>query len=79
MKGAKSMKREQNKTHKLWARIGITVLVTEDEYNKLKKQTTVDDQVLTDEQAKWFITNGYADGESYIPEEVFEHEELNLI
>lgn len=73
------MKREQNKTHKLWARIGITVLVTEEEYNNFKKQTMVDDKVLTDEQAEWFVKNGYADGESYIPEEVFEHEELNLI
>lgn len=73
------MKREQNKTHKLWARIGITVLVTEEEYNNFKKQTMVDDKVLTDEQAEWFVKNGYADGESYIPEEVFKDENLNLI
>ena len=65
---------KQKKTHKLWARIGITVLVTEEEYNKYKKMVLEDEiRYLTQEQAEWFRKNGYADGDSYIPEEIFEN------
>ena len=61
----------QKKTHKVWARIGITIHVTEEEYNRFKKIAT---EELNEEDAEFFRKNGYVDGESYIPEEVFEYD-----
>ena len=72
---------------KLWARIGITVDVTEEQYQALLKKAKytlnndtverIGDCNLTEKEAAFFIKNGYLDGESYIPETVLQDIEWN--
>ena len=69
------MSNKEKKTHKLCARVGIAVLVTDEEYNEYKKQIMEGCQEITHEQAEWFMKKGHADGDCYIPEDVFMDEE----
>ena len=56
------------KTQKIWARIGITLELSGDEYNKLLDRMAWDKRdVLTEEEIARFLKDGKADGESYIP------------
>lgn len=70
---------------KIWARIGISLEVTDEEYEGLKRQAsdyipdggdelerTYHDLDLDAEMSKRFIKDGWQDGDSYIPECIFE-------
>ena len=58
---------------KIWARIGITLEVSDDYYEELKdradKNGTCD---LSESEAKIWMTEGKVNGDSYIPGEEFE-------
>lgn len=56
-------------TQKIWARIGITLELPEDEYNNLldRMKQDGDREDLTDDEIARFLKDGKADGESYIP------------
>ena len=69
------MSNKEKKTHKLCARVGIAVLVTDEEYNEYKKQIMEGYQEIEHEQAEWFMKNGYPEGVSYIRKDVFMDEE----
>lgn len=64
---------------KIWARIGITVDITKEQYKRLERRASYkNDKIasfgectLTQDEAKYFIKNGVADGDSYIPEKIF--------
>ena len=60
------MSNKEKKTHKLCARVGIAVLVTDEEYNEYKKQIMEGYQEIEHEQAEWFMKNGHADGDCYL-------------
>lgn len=73
---------------KVWARIGITVDMTEEQYAALLRKATYKTKdnrerfcelTLSHEDATFFLKNGVADGDSYIPQEVFEDIERNNI
>ena len=54
---------------KIWARIGVSMYVTDSEYEKLKARRG--DIELSPQQAKTFLELGKIEGDSYIPETVF--------
>lgn len=56
----------KEKNRKIWARIGISALVTEEEYKKFKEQVMSGYVELTNEEAEWFMKNGHADGDCYL-------------
>ena len=71
---------------KIWARIGMTLEVTDEEYEELRIQalnkayqpddeTIYDDLGLSAALKKKFLEKGKANGDSYIPAIVFEEME----
>ena len=60
------------KTKKLWARIGMTLEVTEEEYESIRsKMESEKRDTLTSEEIARFLNDGRPDGESYIPMDVW--------
>lgn len=66
---------------KIWARIGVTVEVTDEHYNNLLKAasykaedgvTRIAELTLSQSETGFFFHYGKPDGDSYIPAEVFE-------
>lgn len=66
---------------KVWARIGITLEMTTEQYQTLQKKaeyktqdgyTRYSELTLSKEEAELFLKNGTAENDSYIPQEVFE-------
>ena len=61
---------------KLWARIGYSFEVDEEKYRELKKRKDrFGDADLTDEEVEEIVKNGWLDGDSYIPDVVFDDAE----
>ena len=56
----------------LWARIGVSLEVTDAEYEALKSDKDVE---LNTEWAERFFNDGFLDGDGYIPSTVFEEDE----
>lgn len=58
---------------KLWARIGMELEVTDEEYERIKDKARNDDYDFDegDDLAKRFISDGKLSGESYIPNDCF--------
>ena len=70
----------------IWARIGVKLNVTAEEYEVLKKKasyvgsdgiTRFGELTLNDDEINRFFHLGVPDGDSYIPQEVFENIEWN--
>lgn len=59
---------------KVWARIGMSVEVTDEEYKEIKKNFGCEDE-LSDEVVAMFISRGKPDGDSYIPDSFWWDEE----
>jgi hypothetical protein len=62
------------KTKTIWARIGMSLKVSDYEYWKLKERIEKEGCIEMDqdnELLKRFLKDGYADGESYIPPQAF--------
>lgn len=69
----------------LWARIGISFEVTEEKYQELLARCqqcgpinglpTFSDVDLTEDEMKYIIYNGRPNGDSYIPQTIFEEQE----
>ena len=55
---------------KIWARIGISLDISDDEWKELLERSSdgKDEITLTEEEANRFVKNGKVDGDSYIPE-----------
>ena len=62
-------------TVRVWARIGVLVDIPKDLYKKLDERRHTSgliDASLTEEEANYFIRHGKAEGNSYVPGEIFE-------
>ena len=60
---------------RIWARIGMSLMVPDEEYEKLKKRTERNGDYEFDgsnKLAKRFVKDGKPDGECYIPEDIFD-------
>lgn len=73
---------------KVWARIGITVEMTTEQYNALRRKaeykaedgrTSFAELTLSYDDAKFFMEHGTVDGDSYIPQEIFEDIERSFL
>ena len=65
------------KTKKVWARIGMTISVTEDELLALMKESDsiyggYDDVLIPEDQARKWLRNAVVDGDCYIPAPIME-------
>lgn len=62
----------------VWARIGMALEVSDEEFEQLKRESTdwydgkTHEYVLTDAWAERFVKDGTQDGDSFIPEEWIE-------
>lgn len=61
---------------KIWARIGITLDVSEEYYEELKERANGGDCELTEDEGAIWCQMGVVDGDCYIPDEEFEWAEL---
>lgn len=64
----------------IWARVGMSLEVSDAEYNHLRELVMLegggfDDLDIDDDFAHRFQKNGYVDGESYIPGCIFEDQD----
>ena len=59
---------------KIWARVGMSCWIPEKEYKKLLKRSKDEYIEFNDEdkEVQYILKYGWVDGETYIPEEVFE-------
>lgn len=66
---------------KIWARIGVACEISDEKYQELLSRASYKGRdgiirfgelTLTQSEKKFFMEHGKADGDSYIPQEVFE-------
>lgn len=59
---------------KIWARIGMSLMVSDEEYAKLLERNKEEEIAFEDddELGKRFAEEGWADGEGYIPDSLFD-------
>jgi len=56
----------------VFARIGICLEVTDEEYKNFKEDRYVNEDNISDELAERFLKNGELSGDSYIPESQYD-------
>jgi hypothetical protein len=73
----KTLEANAPKTRKVWARIGMSLPLTDEEYKQWKEKYGAESDLgeLDDKDLERFTKEGVVDGESYIPAEVFENPE----